>query len=422
MPGIQSRGRGRITPNKIEQVKTQNKIVISQSEQNTAKYKPRPASGQLDQSTQNQIQPTTSNIEQARIVRKAKTKHKLISKPKQINTPGLSPIQKFGLGVYNTGSDYANTLNTNYEDKSVLNQAIGHVFEGKWDKAGQVIQNNPYRFAGNLAVEVGSTIIPVGWVLRGAKVGSTLGKVARKIKPKIKETPINFNQLIQKNPDLLTQSKQYPGLIKKINKLTPEQLNKFKEIENIYNPEYATIQKNFIKNSEYPKASQMESVAVTNRLVAAEKVGKKKFWSPEQALLTHSFKNIATEQFAKHFGKKISPSGNKILMKSLKEEVLKENWGKGDPVSNFERTQIDRKTITGKSFGAIKNNIFRQDIPSRPGYKYSGQQSYDPDMAKKWAGLGLGLGGAGIIGGVGLSEADSKKNKDKSFGGYGRFL
>ena len=421
MPGIQTRGRGRTTANKIEQAKTQNKVASAQS-QSTTQYQPKPASGQLDQSTQNQIQPTTSNIEQAKIVRRAKTKPKLIKKPKQINTQGLTPLGKFGLGIYNTGSDYANILNTDYEDKSVLNQAIGHAFEGNWDKAGQVIQNNPYRFAGNLAVEVGSALIPLGWVLRGAKVGSTLGKVARKIKPKIKETPTNFNQLAQKNPDLLTQSKQYPGLVKKINKLTPEQLNKFKEIENIYNPEYATIQKNFIKNSEYPKASQMESVAVTNRLVTAEKVGKKKFWSPEQALLTHSFKNIATEQFAKHFGKKISPSGNKILMKSLKEEVLKENWGKGNPASNFERTQIDRKNITGKSFGAIKDGIFRQNIPNRPGYKYSGQQSYDPDMAKKWAGLGLGLGGAGVIGGVGLSKTDSKKNKDQSLGGYGQFL
>lgn len=393
MNGIQTRGRGRITTNKIEQINTQN-----------------------------QIQSTASNIEQAKIVRKARTRPKLIKKPKQINTPGLSPIQKFGLGVYNTGSDYANILNTDYEDKSVLNQAIGHVFEGKLDKAGQVIQNNPYRFAGNLAVEAGSAIIPFGLILRGAKVGSTLGKVVGKIKPKIKKTPTNFNQLAQKHPDILTQSRKYPELAKKINKLTPEQLNKFKEMENIYNPEYATIQKNFIKKSEYPKASQMESVAVTNRLVAAEKVGRKKFWSPEQALLTHSLKNIATAQFAKHFGKKISPSGNKILMKSLKEEVLKENWGKGNPVSNFERTQIDRKNITGKSFGATKDNIFRQDIPSRPGYKYSGQQSYDPDMAKKWAGLGLGFGGAGIIGGIGLNETDSKKNKDKSLGGYGQFL
>ena len=36
--------------------------------------------------------------------------------------------------------------------------------------------------------------------------------------------------------------------------------------------------------------------------------------------------------------------------------------------------------------------------------------------------LFLGLGGAGVIGGVGLSKTDSKKNKDQSLGGYGQFL
>lgn len=189
MTGIQTRGRGRITTNKIEQAKTQNKVVVSQSGQSTIKYKPIPASGQLDQSTQNQIQSTASNIEQARIVKRAKTRPKLINKPKQINTQGLTPLGKFGLGIYNTGSDYANILNTGYEDKSILNQAIGHAFEGNWDKAGQVIQNNPYRFAGNLAVEVGSALIPVGAVLKVAKVAKVTNKVlnnTKKIIPKKK--------------------------------------------------------------------------------------------------------------------------------------------------------------------------------------------------------------------------------------------
>ena len=188
MTGIQTRGRGRITTNKIEQTKTQNKVVVSQSGQSTIKYKPIPASGQLDQSTQNQIQPTASNIEQARIVKRAKTRPKLINKPKQINTQGLTPLGKFGLGIYNTGSDYANILNTGYEDKSVLNQAIGHAFEGNWDKAGQVIQNNPYRFAGNLAVEAGSFLVPVGGILKVAKVAKATQKAKYALIKKIDDS------------------------------------------------------------------------------------------------------------------------------------------------------------------------------------------------------------------------------------------
>ena len=189
MPGIQSRGRTRNNTNKIEQVKTQNKVIVTKPR--TTTYQPRPASGQLDQSTQNKIQPTASNIEQATIVKKAKRKHpkKLIHGSKQINTPGLTPLGKFGLGIYNTGSDYANILNTDYEDRSVLNQAIGHVFEGKWDKAGQVIQNNPYRFAGNLAVEVASNLIPLGAIAKAAKVAKYTNKAlntAKKVIPKKK--------------------------------------------------------------------------------------------------------------------------------------------------------------------------------------------------------------------------------------------
>ena len=222
MPGIQTRGRGRTTTNKIEQTKTQNKVVVSQSVQSNIKYQPRPASGQLDQSTQNQIQPTTSNIEQAVIVKKAKTRPKLINKPKPTNTQGLTPLGKFGLGIYNTGSDYANILNTDYEDKSVLNQAIGHAFEGKWDKAGQVIQNNPYRFAGNLAVEAGSALIPVGAVLKAVKAGKIVSKVAKKTEGLVAKTvnkaiPVD-NKYVKKFIDL-----------KQPENLTPEQWRSFDE-------------------------------------------------------------------------------------------------------------------------------------------------------------------------------------------------
>lgn len=204
MAGIQTRGRGRTTTNKIEQIKTQNKVVVSQSGQSTIKYKPIPASGQLDQSTQNQIQPTASNIEQSQIVKKAKTRRVVVSqsgksiikyKPKQINTQGLTPLGKFGLGMYNTGSDYANILNTDYEDKSVLNQAIGHALEGKWDKAGQVIQNNPYRFAGNLAVEAGSALIPVGAVLKVAKVAKVTNKVLNTVKKAVPKKTIDGEKI-----------------------------------------------------------------------------------------------------------------------------------------------------------------------------------------------------------------------------------
>ena len=93
-PGIQSRGRGRITTNKINQQKTQNNVVVSQSGQSNIKYQPRPVSGQLDQSTQNKIQSTASNIEQA--VRAKKVKHMV--KPRTSD----NPASKIMLGMSNT--------------------------------------------------------------------------------------------------------------------------------------------------------------------------------------------------------------------------------------------------------------------------------------------------------------------------------
>ena len=178
MPGIQSRGRTRNNTNKIERVKTQNKVIATQPR--STRYQPRPSSGKLDQSTQNKIQSTDSNIIQA--VRAKKVKHMV-----KLRTSD-DPASRIMLGIGNTGSDYANILNSEYEDKSILNQAIGHAFEGKWDKAGQIIQENPYRFAGNLAVEAGSFLVPVGGILKVAKVAKATQKAKYALMKKIDDS------------------------------------------------------------------------------------------------------------------------------------------------------------------------------------------------------------------------------------------
>jgi hypothetical protein len=212
MPGIQSRGRTRNNTNKIERVKTQNKVIATQPR--STRYQPRPSSGKLDQSTQNKIQSTDSNIAQA--VRAKKVKHMV-----KLRTSD-DPASRIMLGIGNTGSDYANILNSEYEDKSILNQAIGHAFEGNWDKAGQVIQENPYRFTGNLLVEAGSALIPVGAVLKAAKAGKIVSKVANKTEGLVakavnKAIPVD-NKYVKKFIDL-----EQPK------KLTPEQWKSFDE-------------------------------------------------------------------------------------------------------------------------------------------------------------------------------------------------
>ena len=414
MPGIQTRGSNRITTNKIEQDK---KIVeVYKSGQSTpehhtnavAVYQPLPSSSKLEQSTQNQIQSTESNIEQA--VRAKKVKHMV--KPRTSD----DPASKIMLGMSNTIQDYGGIVQGGYEDKSILNQAIGHAFEGNWDKAGQVIQENPYRFAGNLAVEAGTFLIPVGAVLKVAKVGKLVNKI-----PFMRGKLTNYEKIQKSYPE--STSNKYPGLEKKINDMTPEQFKKIDNMLGTVNPEQAKIQSSFIKAAEHPKASSMEASAVTNRLIAAEKVSPKPFWNAPQALLAHATKNLLADEFKKHFGKTLSPSGNKILMKSIKEEVLTSNWGKGSPGSDFERTQMVRGVLTGKNFGVTKDGLFRTPMPTRSGYNYSGQQSYDREMAKKLTGIGLGIGTVGTIGWTGgLSTSETKDKKDKSFGGFGQFL
>ena len=186
MPGIQTRGRNRITTNKIEQDK--KTVEVYKSGQSTpehhtnavAVYQPLPSSSKLEQSTQNQIQSTESNIEQA--VRAKKVKHMV--KPRTSD----DPASKIMLGMSNTIQDYGGIVQGGYEDKSILNQAIGHAFEGNWDKAGQVIQNNPYRFAGNLAVEAGSFLVPVGGILKVAKVAKATQKAKYAVMKKIDES------------------------------------------------------------------------------------------------------------------------------------------------------------------------------------------------------------------------------------------
>jgi hypothetical protein len=197
MPGIQTRGRNRITTNKIEQ----DKVIATQPQNIIVKEsQPLPSSSKLEQSTQNQIQSTESNIEQA--VRAKKIKHMVKHRTDD------DPASKVMLGMGNTGSDYANILNSEYEDKSILNQAIGHAFEGKWDKAGQVIQENPYRFAGNLAVEVASNFIPFAAVTKVAKIAKfttkvregTVNKITKVINNRLSDdviTPEGYTRLYQ---------------------------------------------------------------------------------------------------------------------------------------------------------------------------------------------------------------------------------
>ena len=119
-----------------------------------------------------------------------------IKDPQQVSSPGPSNIERktrytksnkvliktdpgslVMTGMSNTISDYGGIVDGNYKDKSILNQSIGKAFEGDWEGAGTLIRENPLRFAGNLLVEAGANIIPVGGLLKVAKVAKVANKI-----------------------------------------------------------------------------------------------------------------------------------------------------------------------------------------------------------------------------------------------------
>lgn len=191
MAGIQTRGRGRITTNKIEQIKTQNKVALAQPQSTTQYNEPLPTSSKLEQSTQNQIRSTASNIHKAKIIESTKYKD-------------MNEIERFVHGTVNQVTDYQGIVNWDHKSESVLNQSLERVFEGDLEGAGKLIQENPYRFAGNLAVEVGSVFIPATWGVKAVKYGAQIAKAGSKAKqakkaqealdtlPTVKKTPTNY--------------------------------------------------------------------------------------------------------------------------------------------------------------------------------------------------------------------------------------
>jgi hypothetical protein len=116
-------------------------------------------------------------------------------------------LGKFAQGVGNEAYDiagvpYGLVTGQDYKTKSILSRATEHAFAGDWDSAGKVISDNPYRFAGNVATNIGLSVIPFGMITRGAGLagkgaglvsrgvgatgiaGKTVGKVVGKLKTK----------------------------------------------------------------------------------------------------------------------------------------------------------------------------------------------------------------------------------------------
>lgn len=139
---------------------------------------------ELKQSTSVKANPQTTTPIQRRVISSKITKYK-----KPIGDKD-NVQSRFIKGISNQATDYQAITNPDYEHKSILNQAIDKSFQGEFGAAGKLIQDNPARFAGNIAVEAASFLVPVGSALKVAKGASVAIKQSQKL-PKIKEKVIS---------------------------------------------------------------------------------------------------------------------------------------------------------------------------------------------------------------------------------------
>ena len=83
--------------------------------------------------------------------------------------------------------------------------------------------------------------------------------------------------------------------------------------------------------------------------------------------------------------------------------------------SPFEFMQRIKEHSENTNKGALKDGHFRT-----PTKRIDGEQSFDPEFAKQWKGIGLGLGGAGTLGGGLAYSGDKTKNRPgtPNYGNY----
>jgi hypothetical protein len=90
-----------------------------------------------------------------------------------------------GEGIVNQATDYQGIVNPSYENRSILNKAIDRTIQGDFAGAGEIISQNPARFAGNVIFEAGTAIIPVGAVAKGVATGTKIARAGVKVSNKV---------------------------------------------------------------------------------------------------------------------------------------------------------------------------------------------------------------------------------------------
>jgi len=129
------------------------------------------------------------NINTTTPIQRSATTNKMTKYKKPIGNKD-NVQSRFVKGISNQATDYQAIVNPDYEHKSILNQAIDKSLQGEFGAAGKLIQDNPARFAGNVVMEAGTFLVPVGAALKVAKGASIAIKQSQRL-PKITEKVIS---------------------------------------------------------------------------------------------------------------------------------------------------------------------------------------------------------------------------------------
>ena len=132
-----------------------------------------------------------------------------------------------GEGIVNQATDYQGIVNPSYENKSILNKAIDRTIQGDFAGAGEIISQNPARFAGNVIFEAGTAIIPVGAVAKGVATGTRVARAGVKVSNKVTRS----KNIVKR--DQITPTKYFKSTRDKYGRRSFNDMREIKEIKEV---------------------------------------------------------------------------------------------------------------------------------------------------------------------------------------------
>ena len=223
-------------------------------------------------------------------------------------TKEQTPLGLFAQGVGNQAHDIGGSVHglvtgQDYQVKSVLNRSLEHAFAGDWDSAGKVISDNPYRFAGNVATEVGLTVVPLGFMARGAGIAGKVGSAVSKTKKLVGGKGSKYTKEFAKKEKTLKmlQHENIHIAVTKKGSSSPRKLSK-------------------PTRTEFPKTDQFGNKVSKTEWIRRERLADEGIKRSES-----SIDFINPMKYNNPFGQRIGGTGSRMPNEGLFDTTLKAN-------------------------------------------------------------------------------------------------